>query len=181
MVKYKNREEFYTAVQKGGKIAEIGVLAGDNAVQILQIAKPQNLWLIDCWNQQIGSYENDPTNNTDFECVYQSVVKRFSENPEVSIVRKYSLEALNLFEDNWFDLVYIDANHNYQACLDDINAYWKKVKKGGYLAGHDYLNAGRLPWIECKQAVDDFCRVNNLIVMITCDDFFGIPSWIIKK
>lgn len=174
----QNREEFYHTIHKGGRIAEIGVWFGDNAAKILEICRPKNLWLVDCWEKQTGSYEVDPTNdNTDFEACYQSVVERFKNNPEVGIVRKYSLEAAKGFGDNWLDLVYIDANHTYEACFADLNSYWRKVRRGGCLAGHDYTE--HFAWIDCKRAVDDFCRINNLQVMITGEPAF--PSWVIKK
>lgn len=182
----QNREAFYSQIRKGGRIAEIGVWWGNNAANLLEIAKPANLWLVDCWQKQTGSYEVDPTNDsTDFEACYQFVVERFKNNPEVGIIRKYSLEAAEGFKNAWLDLVYIDANHTYQACLNDLNAYWGKVRRGGYLAGHDYTN--RFPWIECKQAVDDFCRANNLQVITTGEEItvtpeiITTPSWIIKK
>ena len=35
------------------------------------------------------------------------------------------------------DLVFIDADHSYNGCRGDIDAYISKVNKGGILAGHD--------------------------------------------
>ena len=35
------------------------------------------------------------------------------------------------------DLVFIDADHSYNGCRGDIDAYTSKVNKGGILAGHD--------------------------------------------
>ena len=35
------------------------------------------------------------------------------------------------------DLIFIDADHNYDPCSKDIIAYNKKIKKGGILSGHD--------------------------------------------
>lgn len=36
------------------------------------------------------------------------------------------------------DIVFIDAAHDYEHCLEDIHLWWPKVREGGYLAGHDY-------------------------------------------
>lgn len=36
------------------------------------------------------------------------------------------------------DIVFIDAGHDYDSCLYDINAWYPIVRDGGYLCGHDY-------------------------------------------
>ncbi len=48
-----------------------------------------------------------------------------------------SLDAAKLLP-NELDLVYIDADHGYQAVKDDIEAWWPKIRKGGILCGHDF-------------------------------------------
>jgi predicted O-methyltransferase YrrM len=57
----------------------------------------------------------------------------------VNPIRKTSLEASNLYEDKSLDFVFIDASHQYEDVLDDINAWLPKVKLEGILAGHDYF------------------------------------------
>ena len=47
------------------------------------------------------------------------------------------------FEDERLDFVFIDANHSYEACLEDIRLWFPKVKPNGVIAGHDYTNAVR--------------------------------------
>lgn len=37
-----------------------------------------------------------------------------------------------------FDVIFIDAQHDYEHCLQDIRLWWPKVRPGGYLCGHDY-------------------------------------------
>ena len=37
-----------------------------------------------------------------------------------------------------FDLIFIDADHSYEAVREDIIAWWPKVKNGGIISGHDY-------------------------------------------
>ena len=37
------------------------------------------------------------------------------------------------------DFVYIDARHDYDGCLEDIVAWYPKLKKGGLIAGHDFI------------------------------------------
>jgi cephalosporin hydroxylase len=41
------------------------------------------------------------------------------------------------FQDGYFDWVYIDGDHSYEAVLNDLKAWYPKVKPGGYLALDD--------------------------------------------
>ena len=45
---------------------------------------------------------------------------------------------VSLFEDEYFDFVFIDADHKYESVKQDIDDWFPKVKVGGILAGHDY-------------------------------------------
>ena len=56
----------------------------------------------------------------------------------VEHVRQKSADAATLFPDKTFDLVYVDAAHDYENVKRDIIAYINKVKPGGIIAGHDY-------------------------------------------
>jgi len=42
-------------------------------------------------------------------------------------------------EDESLDFVYIDGNHSYESCKNDIEMWLPKIKKNGYIGGHDYL------------------------------------------
>lgn len=37
-----------------------------------------------------------------------------------------------------FDVVFIDAMHTYEACKQDIELWWPRLKPGGVMAFHDY-------------------------------------------
>ncbi len=72
------------------------------------------------------------------------MVTRFSENYNVKIYRTDSVEATNHFPDEYFDWIYIDADHSYEGCKRDLNAWYPKLKKGGMFCGHDFLD-GEIP------------------------------------
>ena len=48
-----------------------------------------------------------------------------------------SLEASKKFKDESLEFVFIDASHEYEDVLNDLQAWFPKIKKGGILAGHD--------------------------------------------
>jgi len=88
--------------------------------------------------------------------------KEFIENIEplkniINPVRMTSLHASELHEDASLDFVFIDASHKYEDVVNDLKAWYPKVKKGGVFAGHDYPI-----WEGVKKAVDEFFESNGL-------------------
>lgn len=49
-----------------------------------------------------------------------------------------SVAAAALFPDEFFAWVHIDARHDYDSVVADINAWAPKVQPGGWLSGDDY-------------------------------------------
>lgn len=99
-----------------------------------------------------------------------------------------SLLAANTFENDTFDLVYIDADHTYESVKKDLYAWYPKVKSGGIFSGHDYCEY-YIKQSDTKfgvvQAVDEFINEFSLknYFYITKN---GSPenywkSWIIMK
>ena len=78
-------------------------------------------------------------------------------------------DAANLFPDEKFDLVYIDASHWYNDVINDIKTWLPKVKNGGYLAGHDYLEG-----IDVLYAVNDYFGKTHSITR------YPDSTWVIK-
>ena len=60
---------------------------------------------------------------------------------KVTHVDNWSIDAARLlFQDGVvLDSVYIDARHDYDSILSDIEAWTPLVKSGGIIAGHDYF------------------------------------------
>lgn len=102
---------------------------------------------------------------------YVKFLKRMMPYEHVSHLRMTSLQAVELIQDESLDLVYIDANHFYNSVRADILAWTPKVKKGGWIAGHDYTTA-----------VDggDVCKAVNEIFVVP-HAVFEDSSWLVKK
>jgi hypothetical protein len=67
------------------------------------------------------------------------------------------------------ELVYVDASHEYDDVLSDMNIYWDIVTPGGMMFGDDY-------WIDdIRRAVADFAKKRKLT--IESNDRF----WILRK
>ena len=115
------------------------------------------------------------------------------------MIRCTSEVGSDIFSDESLDFVYIDANHAYDFVKQDIELWWPKVKKGGWLCGHDFL---KIDWwndanfyangidkhiwsnefyhglFGVNPAVEEFCKETGNNAYIT-NEFFG--SWFVRK
>jgi hypothetical protein len=66
-----------------------------------------------------------------------------------------SKRASECFNDNSCDIVYIDMGHTYKEVKRDIELWLPKVKSGGYISGHDYIEYNDIDW-GVVRAVDEF-------------------------
>lgn len=72
------------------------------------------------------------------EEVFLGFLENVSKFNDVAFLRMASLDAASLFCENSLDFVYIDSIHTYEMVRADIGAWLPKVKKGGWIGGHDY-------------------------------------------
>jgi len=163
----KNKRDFLLELMPKNSIcAEIGVWKGEFSKKILQIVQPKELHLIDPWkfeSEQIYNnawYGRKIGSQDAIDQIYNFVTKQFRqevENNQVFIHRNLSTTAGNSFSDNYFDWVYIDGNHLYEFVKKDLELFYRKVKKGGYICGDDYEEGG---WWKggVKKAVDEFLQ-----------------------
>ena len=121
---------------------EVGVQNGEFAKLILsQWKNCKRYILVDPWddNPQINNHLYvDSANVDDQQQVFENAIKNipeFSINKTV-ILRRSSLEAAMTLAENSVDIVYIDAKHDYHSVLDDMNAWYPKIKAGGLMAGN---------------------------------------------
>lgn len=73
-------------------------------------------------------------------------------------IRSSSTRASTFFNDNTVDFIFIDAGHTYEDVCSDILNWFRVVKKGGILCGHDYDSE------PVMRAVHDSLGEKNIIV-----------------
>lgn len=157
---------------------EVGVKLGTYSAYLLRHWNGRVLYSIDPYGQPPGE-PFSPHIATEQE--YLTAVKTLERFGGRSVlVREASPYAAEFFEDGALDFCYIDALHQYASVKQDVEAWYPKVKPGGILAGHDYLN-GIYREVEygVKQAVDEFCDAHSLRPVITREA--DTPSWVIFK
>lgn len=52
---------------------------------------------------------------------------------KVKVIRDYSHKGISLFEDNYFDIIYIDRNHEPYAVIEDLVLSFRKLRSGGII------------------------------------------------
>lgn len=182
----RNREEFpFIANNRNllGEGVEIGVWKGEYSHFLLSHWKGRTLYSVDPWKSFIDQSYKDDMNieQQQFDGIHDGVKQLLAPfGSRSQIVRKLSSEAAPMFRDGQLDFVYIDAQHHYEAVKEDIGLWFPKVKKGGILAGHDYLD-GKIDNSEfgVKKAVDEFAKENNLKLLVGDRDDYR--SWFIFK
>ena len=147
------------------RVCEVGVREGHNLKRLAR-ATPEVLVGIDIWDldkNRKGYFKKSS--------YWEKNLRKWASKQKftVKLIKDYSLNAVHLFEDDYFDFVYIDGDHTYKSASQDIKEWWQKVRKGGILAGHDYsylkkkkdLKAKKNK-LEVKRAVQEFISKNNL-------------------
>lgn len=156
------------ACPDNGHIIEIGSWKDKSsvymAVEIINSGKNIKFDCIDTWN---GS-QNDRYHIE--EAKKKNLYELFLQNIEpvkdiINPIRRTSEEANNLYQDESVDIIFIDADHSYEAVKKDIKIWLPKVKKGGILAGHDYPS-GYHPGV--KQAVDEIFITSQINLKDMC-------------
>jgi len=182
-------ENIVNECQDGDHLIEIGTFFGQSACRMGELIKQSNKDItfdtIDTFEQiepsmragfhppQFREYkESEQLNTSPMSSVVQMHFNLLDISDYVNIVICDSRVAHNLYKDNSLKMVYLDGNHEYNIIKKDLENYWKKVKKGGFLVGDDF------GYTDVEQAVLDFLNDNE----ISLDNFDSYDfSFIIKK
>lgn len=122
---------------------EVGCKEGRTTGFILKNVPDSTVIAIDPWMAQEATA--DPTKETykawDFSKIEAEFWANVGDNKDrCSMWRMTSEEAAATGPqppDGW-DIVFIDALHDYEHVKQDIELWWPKVRSGGILASHDF-------------------------------------------
>ena len=184
-IEYLN--EILNLLPQNSICVEIGVEKGYFSKLILQVLNPSKLFLVDPWSvghdindvEKYGSALNNlPTaysTEDDYKNIHNVFYNEIKGN-KVIVRPDFSYNVVDDFPNNYFDFIYIDSCHLYNAVKADLNMFLPKLKEGGVMAGHDYLVFDNFGVIE---AVNEFCIEHNFEMIILNNEGF---DWaLIKK
>lgn len=119
---------------------EIGTFYGAN---ILSVAKTyglhndSKLYCIDPWED----YDEYPEYKNQQQFIYDSFINNVEKSGaknKIIINRGYSNNELPKMQDEFFDIIYIDGNHEPEYVLEDAVLSFRKLKKNGIMIFDDY-------------------------------------------
>lgn len=159
--------------------AEIGCAYGGLA-RIMSVQwQGEKYWMIDPWKPQDKEiYKERQETKEKYESWFEDCASLSKVDPRFTLLRKLSVKAAPMFENNSLDFAYIDGNHAYPNVLEDMDLWWPKVKPNGILAGHDfYTTTGHGVFNEVEAAVNLWTKEHALKFTVTpCSSW-----WIYKK
>lgn len=126
---------YHTVKNKNiGKIAEIGSWKGRSTHALLS-ATNESVYAIDHFK---GS--PDEIETTHKEAKEKDIYSIFADNvgkfKNLEVIEQASNAASKYFNDNYFDMVFIDGDHSYESVKQDIELWNPKVKR--LICGHDF-------------------------------------------
>jgi hypothetical protein len=157
---YSNVYDIVIDLFDNAHFVEIGVWKGQSVcyagVEIHKRGKNIRIDAVDTWE---GSPQEDQL-MSDPSVVSGTLYDEFIRNIEpikhiVNPVRMDSVSAASTYKDASLDFVFIDGAHNYESVKADIEAWLPKVKRGGFIGGHDYGNDEPEDINGVKKAVDE--------------------------
>ena len=122
------------------------------------------LYCVDAWAAYKGL--DDYTDQNLLDEYAALALRRLKPYKNIEIINELSMDAVKQFEDETLDFVYIDANHQFPYVAEDLFYWAKKVRPGGIVAGHDYLEIPRDDgMIQVREVVEAYVEAfpHNLI------------------
>ena len=122
-----------TAAQGCERIVELGSFIGASTRAMLDNSEAK-IWCVDSWRGSETGRGLRPT-----EKHFRLFLEHIRDvRGRVVILKMFTREAAALLPNDFFDMVFIDADHSYGAVRFDILHYAPLLKLGGLLCGHDY-------------------------------------------
>jgi hypothetical protein len=150
--RYVNIDEF---IHRPINYLEIGALHGANLLSVAQTYashEQSKLFVIDPWED----YDDYPEYKGEIASIYDTFIQNIETSnvkDKIIIKRGYSHSQVPTLDNNFFDIIYIDGNHEPNYILEDAVLCFRKLKKNGILIFDDY------GWCEIeiiKKSIDSF-------------------------
>lgn len=137
-MKFDEIQFLYNESKKHDVIVEVGSWCGRSISAIASGCKNGKVYAVDTFEGSV-----DVRDSTNYLAKQMDVYKIFKENTKqfnnITVIRKTSVEAAKDFEDGSISLLFLDAGHDFDSVVADIKSWRKKVKSGGILCGHDWM------------------------------------------
>ena len=141
------------------KIMEIGAYHGANICSYMKTYARHNnteIHCVDPWFNYDG-YNEYTTNQPSNYSLFLSNISKLSPNDinKIYIYRGLSGDIVPTFQNESFDIIFIDGNHNKRYVLEDSIICLNKIKKGGWIIFDDMQSP------DVSESVNAFLKINS--------------------
>ena len=146
---YRNTDAWYPFIpvfdfkDKPIRYLEIGVHSGCNVMRVaLSYALHENskIYCVDPWVDYAEYEEYKGKQHTVYE-EFQANINLLAavHKNKIVVQRGFSHEEVIKFQENYFDIIYVDGNHEAQFVFEDASLSFRRLKVGGYIIFDDYF------------------------------------------
>ena len=139
-----DREAILPLLPKDAVIAEVGVAFGDFSERMIRICEPAQFIAIDLfdlhripeiWGRKTQELFGGGTHGEFYRRRFADLI----EQGQVSVLEGDSAAVLETLDDASLDVVYIDADHGYEAVKCELAVIRRKIKNNGWIVLNDYI------------------------------------------
>lgn len=149
---------------KNAQVAELGVGFGDFSRVIMDELNPSVFHAYDVFRFHEypilwGNPSGEKLKGLQHKAFYEARFEKEIRSGKMSVFEGDGATRLTERDDDFYDVVYIDASHDYQAVLRDAAASIRKLKRDGILIFNDYVMYDHLAGeaYGVVQVVNDLC------------------------
>ena len=161
---------------------EIGVHQGENIIDVANSYAKNPMSKIHCvdpWKDYHGYLEYEGKQNEMFDTFNRNTA---SISDKCVIHRGFSEDIVPTFEDNYFDMIFIDGNHQTEYVYRDGVMSFEKAKSGGYIIFDDYINTSLETIVGIDRFLEEYYERIQIIARPTAVVFWCCsPQVIIRK
>jgi predicted O-methyltransferase YrrM len=119
---------------------EIGTFYGANLFSVAKTYASHNdsfLYCIDPF-EEYDEYSEYKNQQASIYNAFMNNLNNSEDKHKIKLNRGYSHIELHKFQDEFFDIIYIDGNHEPEYVLEDAVLSFRKLKKNGIMIFDDY-------------------------------------------
>jgi len=137
----------YTTARKlpgRSTVVEIGSWQGKSTFCIAKGLRSGKVYAIDpfnadgCFDTVSGEEYKKRKGERDLLSIFRENIKKHGVDNKVEVRKGYSSDFHSEFTS--LDFLFIDGDHSIEGCKNDYDLYAHKLKRGGFIAFHDYNN-----------------------------------------
>lgn len=128
--------ELHIPHQEHTEMIEIGSYMGESTMMFASVNLFDKIHAIE-------PFEGEEEFNDLFDYGWEEVKNEYLLNTRywdnIQLWEDYSYNVVDEFKESSVDFIYVDGSHEYEDVKRDLELYLPKVKPGGFIAGHDYM------------------------------------------